>query len=156
MRKLLIVALLAGATLVAGRAEAGVLPPGGVTMEEVAKALTAKGMKAELKTDIENDPMIVSQLGDIPFRIHFYACNPAKRCTSVMFSAGFDFKDGVSAAKVNEWNRTKRFIRGWIDDEQDPYGVMDSDFEVGATSEAITSNIDTWVGIIPLFRQHFQ
>lgn len=73
-----------------------------------------------------------------------------------MFSAGFDEDDGVPMDKVNAWNRTKRFIRAFVDEENDPYAVMDVDLERGATSEAVANAIDTWVGILPLFKQHFR
>ena len=144
------------AAFMASGAQARLLPDGGVTPGEVVAELQAKGFKAELKNDGAGDPMIVSATDGTPFRVHFFACTPAKRCATLMFTAGFDEEAGVPMAKVNEWNRRKRFIRAFVDDDQDPYAVLDADLEHGATTEAIANHIDTWTGILPLFKAHFR
>jgi hypothetical protein len=154
--KTMFAAVLAGAVLTGAAAQAGPLPPGGVTRAEVTAALTARGLPAALKADGAGEQLIASKVGDTPFVIIFYGCSKAQRCQSVMFKTAYHFDGGVSAAKVNEWNRYKRFIRAWLDPDQDPNAVMDVDFETGATSEAIGSNLDTWLGILPVFRAHFQ
>ena len=153
--KTMLVAALAGAALSIGVAQAAPLLPGGVTRAEVTAALAAKGLPAALKADGAGEQLIATKVGDTPFVIIFYGCK-AQRCQSVMFKTAYHFDGGVSAATINDWNRNKRFIRAWLDPDQDPNAVMDVDFEKGATSEAIASNLETWLGILPLFRQHFQ
>ncbi|HMM08191.1 MAG TPA: YbjN domain-containing protein [Paracoccus solventivorans] len=109
------------------------------TADSIADALQDYGLKAESGTDSEGDPKIESRIEGIHFSIWFYGCEDAP-CTSLEFRAGFDLDTPLSAATVNEWNRTKRFGKAWIDDEGDPFlemlvplgpdGLSDSGFEL--------------------------
>jgi hypothetical protein len=139
--------------LAASGAAARNLPDGGVTAQEVADALQAKGYQAQIGEDKGGDPKIVSGLEGTRFTIWFYNCKNG-RCASVQFEQGFDLKDGLSLAKVNGWNRGKRFGCAYLDGENDPYVQYDVDFEVGATTEAIGNAIAVWAAVLPEFREY--
>ncbi len=149
-------AIAAGATAIwlcaAGMAAAGPLPDGGVTAKEVATALSAKGYKADISIGEDGEPIITSGADGSTFRIFFYTCRETPRCASIQFTAAFDLDQGLTLAKMNEWNRTKRFGRGYLDEEMDPFLEMDVDFEHGATSEAVENVIDTWASVLPAFK----
>lgn len=146
-------AILAAASLATGiSASARPIQDGGVTAEEVARELQAMGYKAEIGKDNGGDPKIASGLDGSRFTIWFYGCKKGPRCASVQFEAAFDLKDGMSLAKINEWNRDKRFGSAYLDDEMDPYIQYDVDFERGATTEAIANAIEVWAAILPPFK----
>ncbi len=147
--------VVAGIALVtgAGAAQARVLPAGGVTADEVAAALREGGFKAVVGKDDSGDPMVTSALDGSDFKVLFYACKAA-RCASIQFVAGYDLDKGTSLSKVNMWNREYRFGRAWLDDDMDPYLQYDVDFEIGATTEAISNVIARWETLVPDFKKY--
>ena len=134
----------------ASAALAGPLPDGGVTGKEVAAALLSKGFQAELTTDKEGDPLIRSSSGGTRFGVYFYECHGKPRCTSIQFSAFIKAKQ-VTPEKIVEWNRKNRFGRAYLDDDSDPWVEMDVDVEHGATTEALTNDLDRWVSVLGTF-----
>lgn len=151
MKKLLIAgATLAALALATTPALAKPYAAGGVTAQEVADALKARGLKADIQTDGQGDPMIKSASDGVNWTVYFYSCKSG-RCASIQFSAGFDLNDGITAAKANEWNYTKRFARAALDDEMDPYIRYDIDAERGFTSEGLDLAIETYQLVLPVF-----
>lgn len=122
--------------------------------DSVATALRAKGYQAELTKQSDGDPMIRSASSGAKFVILFMGCSNNHDCTTVQFYAGFK-AEGSPATRMNEWNRTKRFARGYIDNEGDPVVEMDLDLDVGGMSTALfQANVDTWVSLLDSFRSH--
>jgi len=153
MKKTVTAALALGMlALGATAAQAAAYPAGGVTANEAAAVLRAKGLQAEITKDDAGDPMIKSASEQINWRIYFYDCT-AGRCKSIQFSAGFDLDNGITYAKTNEWNYTKRFSRAALDDDMDPYVRYDVDAEKGFTSEAMTLGVETWLVVLPTFSE---
>ncbi|HEX2560555.1 YbjN domain-containing protein [Phenylobacterium sp.] len=143
----------AAALAVACSAATAPIPEGGVTVQEVARALQAQGYKAEIGRDRVGDPMITSALDGSNFRVLFYDCE-AGRCAAIQFATAFDVKDGLTLSRINTWNRERRFGRAYLDDEMDPFVEYDVDFEVGATTEAVGNAIDVWEAVVPAFKKH--
>ena len=85
---------------------------------------------AKLGTDKMGDPMITSGVGGTTFQVFFYNCTNNKDCATVQFHSGYDLKTPVSLDKLNEWNRTKRFGRAFLDAENDPILQMDVDLDL--------------------------
>jgi len=145
-------AILAAALLLAGpRALATPLTDGGVTAQEVADVLQAKGYQAKITKDREGDPKIQSATDGVSYEIYFYGCHGGPRCSSLQFSVAFHVEGGMTLEQINAWNRANRFGRGYLDDVKDPYVEMDLDVEHGFTTEAIDNNIDTWDAVLPAF-----
>ncbi|HEX2560554.1 YbjN domain-containing protein [Phenylobacterium sp.] len=94
----------AAAWCMAGAAWAGPLPTGGVTAQEVAQALQAKGLQAKVETDSQGDPMISSALDGAPFRVLFYTCKGG-RCAAISFATAFPNAGNVARA-IRMWNTT--------------------------------------------------
>ena len=150
MRWIMIVAVLLGTQATAW---AGYLPDGGITAQEVAASMKGKGFQAEVTTDKDGDPLVKSVYEGTKFSVYFYECSPKQRCKSIQYAAGFSMKGGISALKVEEWNRKKRFGRVYQDSESDPWIEMDMDMEHGATTEAMANNLDRWLVVIREFRK---
>lgn len=140
-----------GAAVLAGAAQAAALPQGGANAEEVAQVLQAKGYRAHIDRDAVGDPRITSGADGSQFQVLFYNCKD-DRCASIQFATAFDLKAGMSLDQVNEWNRTKRFGRAYLDAQRDPFVVMDVDLERGATTEAVANYLDTWAAVVPAFK----
>lgn len=131
-------------------AVAGPLPDGGITGDEVAAVIKARGFPVTLGKDGDGDPKITSKFTDLYFEVHFYNCT-AGRCASIQFSKGFDMPEGVTLEKLNEWNRNFRFGRAFRDDETDPFVQMDIDVEKGSTTESIANNLEMWLAVLDEF-----
>lgn len=79
--------------------------------------------------------------------------------TVVLFNEGENmqlyagFKNKASLQQINEWNKSKRFSRAYVDDEGDAVIEADLDFAGGVTKDAIEEFIKTFRGSIQLFTQ---
>jgi hypothetical protein len=133
---------------------AKVLPDGGVTVNEVAAALDAKGYKAEIGTTNMGTPRIATVREGKRFAIYFYNCAKEGRCAQIQFATGFALgKSGtLTYERINVWNRTRRFGKAFLDEEMDPIVEYNVDFEKGATDVAISNALDTWGLVFLSFR----
>ena len=141
----------AAGLLLAGGAAATPLTDGGVTADEVASVLQAKGYAAQIGKDQEGDPKIHSGAQGVAFDIYFYGCHKGPRCSSIQFTSAFHVEGGMKLAEINSWNRKNRFGRAYLDDVNDPFIEMDLDVEHGFTTEAVDNNIDTWDAVVGAF-----
>jgi hypothetical protein len=122
--------------------------------QTVVKALQDAGYKATLGADKVGDPMITSGASGTTFQIFFYNCTGNKECATVTFHAGYDLKATPGLARINEWNRTKRFGRAYLDKEEDPILEMDVDLDDGGVSPMLfTDNIEFWVSVVSDFEK---
>ncbi|HET9640354.1 MAG TPA: YbjN domain-containing protein [Allosphingosinicella sp.] len=121
----------------------------------LVRALQKEGMAAKVGVDKVGDPMITSGVGGTTFQIFFYNCTDHKACATVQFHSGYDLKSPIGLDKINEWNRTKRFGRAFLDAENDPILEMDVDLDDGGLSQALfIDNIQFWSSILGEFEKH--
>jgi hypothetical protein len=119
----------------------------GMTGPEVAAWLQAAGFKAELTKDKTGDPMIRSAAGGVNFTVLFYDCDKG-RCRALQFSSGFDLSDGLTLAKTNEWNKKYRYLKAYLDDENDPYVEYDVNLNAGRTMAGLKDDFDIWTDML--------
>ena len=123
--------------------------------DSVVSALQSGGYSAKLGTDEVGDPMITSGVGGTTFQIFFYNCTDNRECATVQFHSGYDTNGSVSVESMNEWNRSKRFGRGYIDDENDAVLEMDVDLDDGGVSRLLfIDNIEFWQSLVGDFEEH--
>jgi len=146
--------LSAVATAVLLTASPAAAQEGGVTAKDVARVLQDKGYQAAIGVDDEGDPKVTSATDGVKFTIFFYGCNHGPRCTSLTFQAGFHLQGGLTPEKINGWNRDKRWLKGWLDNTNDPFCDMDVDAEGGFTTDTLGAYIDTWAEMIPSFKSY--
>jgi hypothetical protein len=154
MRRLFSAALGACALAAASAAPAhaaAAIPAGGLTIEELAAALKASDLPVTVKKTDSGEAYVESTSDGTKFQIWLYDCKKA-RCASIQFEASFDLKDGLGVDKVNEWNRKKRYVRLWLDDEKDPIFQYDVNVAPGGTYEALKDEFGTWKIFLPEFR----
>jgi hypothetical protein len=58
----------------------------------------------------------------------------------------------VSFSRINEWNKTKRFAKAYIDNDGDP--VLESDYEL--TGGVTEQNVKEWMKTYVLFLKQFK
>jgi hypothetical protein len=145
--------VLAAAASVAPAAMAFQVQDGGISAQEVAKVLQDKGYKAEIGTDPTGDPQVKSVADTTNFTIMFYGCHHTTRCAQIQFQAGFDLPKGMSLDRINAWNSSNRFGRGYLDKDMDPWVEMDLDAEHGFLTEGLANNLDTWTAVLPSFKK---
>lgn len=140
---------------------AGAAPASSGTMvrgqdpDSLVRAMQAAGYTAKLGTDKVGDPMITSASSGTTFQVFFYNCTNHRDCATVQFHSGYDLKDPVTLETINEWNRTKRFARGFLDKEQDPILEMDVDLDDGGlSSQLFTDNLEFWTTVLGEYEQH--
>jgi hypothetical protein len=151
MRQILLAACLLG---LAGQvAIARPLPDGGVTPQEMVEVLKAGGYPVEMAGS-NGAPVINTSANGINFGIHFFECAPDGRCQSMLFSASWHIA-AISDARMMDWNRTKRFGRGYLYDGV-PIVEMDIDVHHGVTTEALVSNLDRWKLVVKEFPAFFR
>ena len=123
--------------------------------QSLVKALQARGYVAQLTTDRTGDPLIRSAASGTNFQIFFYNCTNNKECATVQFHAGYDLKTGTSLVSINEWNRTQRFGRAYLDKENDPILEMDVDLDDGGVSQLLfIDNLEFWTSSMGGFEKH--
>jgi hypothetical protein len=113
--------------------------------QSVAAYLRSEGLTVTLKKDTDGDPLIESSLGkNQGFSVYFYNCTDHAACQTLQFYAGFtDSK--ADAARLNEWNRGKRFGRAYIDKVGDPVVEMDIDLnDPGMARALFADNFRLW------------
>lgn len=120
----------------------------------VVSALQGAGYTANLGTDKLGDPMISSSLNGTVFQIFFYNCKDNRDCATVEFHSGYDLPTSPSLDLINEWNRTKRFARAFLDKENDPILEMSVDLDDGGLSPALfIDNFEFWATILDQFEK---
>ncbi len=101
----------------------------------------------ELKSILESEGYATARIdrdGDVEVRIqgtvaYFILSDDAD---SVQFYCGWEEPD-VGLDKVNEWNRTKRYSRAYLDKESHPILELDLDLVGGVTLDRIKDFIST-------------
>lgn len=121
----------------------------------IVSALQSAGYQAELTKDSSGDPLIRSAASGARFSILFYGCTGGSGCTTVQFYAGFKSSGSVAVGKMNEWNRTKRFSRAYLDNDSDPCIEMDVNLDPGGMSRALfLDNLQVWSNSLGQFRTY--
>jgi hypothetical protein len=76
-----------------------------------------------------------------------------KSGTSLQFYAVFKATETSSLGKVNQWNRSKRYSRSYIDKDGDPVLELDLDLAGGITRARIIDFLKTCQGSFVVWRQ---
>jgi hypothetical protein len=142
--------VLAAMPLASARAEA--LPAGGLTIDELAQALKRAELPVTLKKTDSGEAYVESRAEGTTFQVWLYDCKQS-RCASIQFQAAYDAENGLDPGKVNEWNRDKRYVRMWLDEQRDPYFQYDVNVAPGGTFEALKDEIGVWKTYLPEFRR---
>jgi len=137
----------------AGEAAARPIPAAGMTVEEVLAFVKSAGFDAKIEKTDDGEPYVTTSKDGINFDIDLYDCERGK-CRAIQFLASFDLKEPLSAAKANEWNMTKRYVRVYLDKTGDPVFAYDANVAPGGTYEALQDDLDVFLQFIPEMLEH--
>jgi len=108
-----------------------------VSGSELQRLIQAWGYRADLSTDSESDPIIRSAMSGATVTVVFYGCTKEdpKRCDSLQLSSGFILKIKPSREKIDEWNRAQRYLKTFLDKEDDPFAQYDVSLVGGVSAD---------------------
>ena len=123
--------------------------------QSLVRALQNGGYSAELGVDGVGDPKITSSSSGTTFQIFFYNCTNHKECATIQFHSGYHLEQSPTLDLINQWNRSQRFGRGYLDKTNDPILEMDVDLDDGGLSPALfIDNVEFWTSVLPKFEKH--
>jgi hypothetical protein len=124
--------------------------------QSVVAALEAEGHRATLHQPDEQAQHIESWHNGREFLVLFYNCDEARaNCHTLQFYFGFSDAKDTTLDRLNEWNKTKRFVRAYRDDEGDPVLEMDVDTDPDGVSQAwFHEQLRTWRSQMDAYREH--
>ncbi|WP_421759793.1 YbjN domain-containing protein [Devosia sp.] len=103
---------------------------------------------ADLVTRDSGDPRISGTIGGLPYQLFFMNCTDGKACEDINFYAGFtDTKPTLDA--INDWNRSKRFGKAYLDSELDAVIEYDVNLEHGVTRDNLDAAFSLWSQLVP-------
>jgi hypothetical protein len=123
-------------------------------LDEIMASFQRNGFSVELTEDSQGDPRIRSTDRNQPFSLYFYGCTENEDCGYVQFSAGWDLENGITLAKVEEWNANRLWGTAYRDDEKDPWLTLTVNLKYGITVENLDDTIDWWKITMPRFAEH--
>jgi hypothetical protein len=113
-------------------------------------------LHVELNEDSDGDPLLKSTDKDNPFSVHFYGCTDHKDCGFIQFTSGWNLKDGITLAKIEEWNSTKVWGQAYRDEDKDPWLAMAVNLFGGVSVENFDDTVDWWKVILGQFEKHIE
>lgn len=110
--------------------------------QAVISSITVAQLKSILKE--EGYAVSIDEDGDILWKIEGYRnyLVISDEGQYVQFQSSFEDSDATMET-VNEWNKTKRYSRSYLDDDNDPILELDLDLEGGITRGRINSFLKT-------------
>jgi hypothetical protein len=115
----------------------------GVSPDEMAKILQDIGYRAEILKNDEGARRIRTRIGGWNATLNFYSCDDKEtNCKSIGLRSFFTTDTKKTPAFANEWNRTKRFTKVYIDNDNDVNIEFDLLFRNGVTTANVRAYLD--------------
>lgn len=146
MRKHLLILLAFGLAPASAMGEDLVVGNRPELLLEIAKS---KG-DATLEKQDSGDPRLAGAISGVPYQVFFLNCEAAAGCQDLNFYVGFrDIKPTLDA--MNEWNRTHRFGRAYLDSELDAALDFDLNIDGGVSKANLESSFGLWASLLDEF-----
>lgn len=139
--------------LCCGPAAAKDLPAGGLTIEELSNWAHGIGLTPQIQTGANGAQTLLIVTDKSRWHIAMDDCKKNGRCGSLIFSIGLSTKGAFSAAQINAWNRSNRWARAYLDEENDPWLDYDVDLSPGGTYEGLNDQFTIWRDSLTNFRK---
>jgi Putative bacterial sensory transduction regulator len=156
--KATLIAILSSVALLAGVTAAGAtdLPAGGMTVSDIAGWLQKSGYPVTVITNSDQSQVVESTAEGNRFDIEPDDCDKTKRCASFQFYVLLDPNPAYTLAKINDWNRKKRWARALIDSGNNALLEMDVDLSPGGTLENLNDQFAVWRDLVKAFYPFMQ
>lgn len=119
------------------------IPSDGITFDDAMTWLKDQGHAAKIATDGAGNKNVETSAGDTTFGVYLLDCSN-DHCGSIQFVANWPASAKISATRVNEWNRTKRWARAYLDGSNRLWLEFDADLTPGGTYELLDDELATW------------
>jgi hypothetical protein len=134
-------------------AETRSIPDAGLTRDDVVAWLRDQGLAGKITTDPLDHKIVSTAAAGTPFNVYFFDCDN-DRCGSIQFEATWPTNGKIAATRVNDWNRQKRWARGYLNANQ-IYVEMDCDLTPGGSYELLNDELATWKKTVDSFKTFF-
>ena len=124
-----------------------------VTGDEMMSLLAKTGFVPDLSEDQQGDPLIRFQVEGTRSLVIFYNPLGEGRFGTFQYYAGY--QDRYSLEKVNEFNRTKRFVRAFNDPDETISLLWDVTLEGGVRADFLEQSVLRWRGALRIFNSFF-
>jgi hypothetical protein len=147
----LVAALFAPAALAFETKKASVMET--VTAPEVASVLQTKGHETTEKVDNQGDPLLGVKAEAFNYQVLFYNCTEG-RCDTVQYRAWWTLEKKFPLDVVNEFNKTNRLGRAYLDQDGDPTLELVIEMHGGVTPEQMSYQHDRFMRAGAVFKSH--
>ncbi len=113
---------------------------------ELVEALLKGFGIARLETDGYGDPKISGRADGKTYTLYFYGCTENKNCSNIQFWTYWSGE--IALDKINEWNRSTRFGKLYIDSDNDLALVMDVNLIHGISEKTLEDNMEVWATLV--------
>ena len=144
---------LATAVATTAMAQTGSIPSGGLTFDEIIAWVKDQGYEAKISKDGAGNKMIATSANGTPFSVYPMDCKD-DRCGSVQFAANWPTNGKISAGRVADWNREKRWARAYLSSKT-LWVEADFDISPGGTYELLNDEFDTWKSVMTAVKTYF-
>ncbi len=129
-----------------------------VTGRQMQRLVQSWGYRADLTDDSERDPLIRTAMSGANVSIVFYNCTKegVRSCEAVQFSAGFNMRGKVPPYKINEWNQKQRYLKAFLDKDNDPFVQYDIALAGGVSAENLKLALKRYETNLGLFMSHVE
>ena len=124
----------------------------GNSVDAILAAAQSYG-QATLDRQANGDPQIRGAMLGVGYSIYFRNCTDNTDCEDLNFYCGIlDHK--ASADAINEWNRTRRFGKAYLDNDGDTVVEMDLNIEGGVSAENLDAAFGVWEIVLSEFTSY--
>lgn len=124
-----------------------------VTAPEVAAVLQTKGHETIEKVDNQGDPLLSVKAEAFSYQVLFYNCKEG-RCDTVQYRAWWSLDKKFPLDVVNEFNKTNRLGRAYLDQDSDPTLELVIEMHGGVTPEQMSFQHDRFMRAGEVFKSH--
>jgi hypothetical protein len=123
---------------------------------DISAIVESQGWPATLVTSEDKTAFIESERNGLKFLVLFLNCDDdQKNCKTLQYYMGFSDAKGTTPDQLNEWNKSKRFARAYVDESGDPVLEMDLDLDFnGIPRENVTESFITWGALMDAYHKY--
>ena len=139
--------------------ESGVAEQAAMVIETIRPAhveelLRARDFPIERRQGSDGIPYTRFKAAGVNHVVYYYDCDEQQRCESIQLYSGYVPADKSGMLeKVNEWNRTHRLSRAYVDRAGDPCIETDLHLQQGVTLGAVDAYISDFLLSVFMFNR---
>jgi Putative bacterial sensory transduction regulator len=132
------------------------MPNGGMTYDDVAAWLREHGKDATMSTDSLGNKRVASSADGVKFFVYLFDCKN-DRCGSIQFATGphSSASGKLELERINEWNKTKRWARAYLNGPNSLWLEADFDLVPGGSYELLNDEMATWQKALAAIKPFF-